>query len=331
MIFPISGISNVSFLDPLTYLQGSWVSTIESLCPKFVFQSRYWLAITCHCLHMPHRLLHLISMRRDALIISHKMDSLQTMESRPLLDFGIHHIQWITHPRLCLSTFSRHRFIRLLPTQRHLRLFIQKMDVSTHQHPKGLTFPWPNIKETLFSELIYLTSTAAEPFIQPLRTSNFQPTPNLQPTSAVNYIHINFIRDSIRPHRDRYTGRDRNNLIPFTLTKVATYMRMEDLILIMGHGDLSGMTECKKSTDGRSWSEVQTFQIGDDKSNKSLQDLGWTGSKGTAESPIWVCVYRPDLEEEEERIYWERLGFPAEWELWNRGGEGWLINMYGMS
>ena len=87
---------------------------------------------------------------------------------------------------------------------------------------------------------------------------------------------------------------------------------MEDLILIMGHGDLSGMTECKRSTDGRSWSEVQTFQIGDDKSNKSLQDLGWTDSKGTAESPIWVCVYRPDLEEEEERIYWERLGFPAE-------------------
>lgn len=79
----------------------------------------------------------------------------------------------------------------------------------------------------------------------------------------------------------------------------------------MGHGELNGMTECKQSTDGRSWLEVQTFQIGDDKSKKPLEELGWTDSKGTDESPIWVCIHRAELDEEEERTYWGRLGFPA--------------------
>ena len=99
--------------------------------------------------------------------------------------------------------------------------------------------------------------------------------------------------------------------MPYTLTKVATYMRMKDLILLMGHGDLDGITECKKLSDDRSWSEVQTFQISDDGSDKSLEELGWTESRGAVETPIWVCVFLPELEEQEERTYWEQLGFPA--------------------
>lgn len=80
---------------------------------------------------------------------------------------------------------------------------------------------------------------------------------------------------------------------------------METLIMIMGRGDLNGITECKLSADGLSWLEVQTFRIGDDRSHKSLEEIGWTDSKGTPESPIWVCIYVADQEIEEERAYRE--------------------------
>lgn len=150
----------------------------------------------------------------------------------------------------------------------------------------------------LWDSVVAEPTPNSAPLIQPLQTSSFRPP-------IEQYTYVNFIRDGIRPHRDRFTGRNRDRAIPYTLCKLATHMKMETLIMIMGRGNLNGITECKLSADGLSWLEVQTFRIGDDRSHKSLEQLGWIDSKGTLESPIWVCVYLSDREIGEEGAYQE--------------------------
>lgn len=148
------------------------------------------------------------------------------------------------------------------------------------------------------------------PLIRPMHNSSFRPTPAPSGPPPLKYIHINFIRDGIRPHRDLFTGRDRDAAIPYTLCQVATYTRMDDLIRTMGTGQMAGITECGLPTnDRRPWTEVKTFTIGDGESHRSLEELGWTDARGPAIRPIWVCMYSEELEREEERRYWERLGY----------------------
>lgn len=153
---------------------------------------------------------------------------------------------------------------------------------------------------------------APVPAIQALYFESYLPPSSLQPPPLrIECINIKFIQNGVRPHRDRFTGRDRNEEIVATTCRVATTMKVEELILGMGGSDDMGITECKLLADGRTWSTVQTLKLGDDNVQKTLAEVGWTESRGADGPPIWICPFHPGLEEEEEARYWRRQGFTA--------------------
>lgn len=96
-----------------------------------------------------------------------------------------------------------------------------------------------------------------------------------------------------------------------TTCRVATTVKVEELIRAMGGHGVMGVTECKLLADGRSWSAVQTFQLGDDNAHRTLAEVGWTAWRGVGGPPVWICPFHPGLEDEEEARYWRRLGFPT--------------------
>lgn len=148
------------------------------------------------------------------------------------------------------------------------------------------------------------------PPIQALYLESYRPPSSLQPPLLQGgCINIKFIQNGVRPHRDRFTGRDRDEEIVATTCRVATTMKVEELIREMGGSGVMGITECKLLADGRTWSPVQTFKLGDDNVHKTLADVGWTESRGVDGPPVWISPFHPGLEEEEEVRYWRRRGF----------------------
>ena len=148
------------------------------------------------------------------------------------------------------------------------------------------------------------------PPIQALYLEHYRPPSSLQPLPLRNgCIKLRFIQNGVRPHRDRFTGRDRDEEIVATTCRVATSMKVEELIRRMGGSGVMGITECKPLADGRTWSPVQTFQLGDENVNKTLAEVGWTESRGIDGPPVWISPYHPGVEEEEEARYWRRQGF----------------------
>lgn len=125
----------------------------------------------------------------------------------------------------------------------------------------------------------------------------------------IQFVKINFIANGVRPHQDRFTGRNRDEEILYTACRAATIMKMNDLIKTFEGGGARGFTECKLLSDGRSWAKVQTFKLGDDSLGKTLGEIGWTESRGVDGPPVWVCAYHEGLDDEEEESYWKRLGF----------------------
>lgn len=153
---------------------------------------------------------------------------------------------------------------------------------------------------------------ASVPAIQALYLESCLPRSSLQPPPLrIECINIKFIQNGVRPHRDRFTGRDRNKEIVATTCRVATTMKVGELILGMGGSGVMGITECKLLADGRTWSPVQTLKLGDHNVQKTLAEVGWTESRGADGPPIWICPFHPGLEEEEEAQYWHRQGFLA--------------------
>ena len=154
------------------------------------------------------------------------------------------------------------------------------------------------------------TFVASTPQLIPIGTYIFQPVIPPVAEPPTQFVNIHFIGDGVRPHRDRFTGRNRDDNFPYTVCLAATSMTMKDLIKAFEGGGALGFTECKQMSDGRSWAEVQTFKLNDDNSGKTLAELGWTESRGVDEPPVWVCAYFEGLDEQEEKSYWEKLGFP---------------------
>lgn len=155
------------------------------------------------------------------------------------------------------------------------------------------------------------SSTRPPPVSQPspVAIHTFRPTQQPAGTPTTGFVDINFIRNGVRPHRDRYTGRDRDEAITYTPWRVATSMKMKDLIESFDGSGGRGFTECKLLSDGYSWAEVQTFKLGDDSSEKTLAEVGWTASRGVDGPPVWVSAYHEGLVGDEEKKYWEGLGF----------------------
>ncbi|MCJ1261504.1 hypothetical protein MMC22_001368 [Lobaria immixta] len=148
------------------------------------------------------------------------------------------------------------------------------------------------------------------PPIQALYLESYRPPSSLQPPLPQGgCINIKFIQNGVRPHRDRFTGRDRDEEIVATTCRVATTTKVGELIREMGGSGVMGITECKLLADGRTWSPVQTFKLGDDNVHKTLADVGWTESRGVDGPPVWISPFHPGLEEEEEARYWRRRGF----------------------
>lgn len=166
--------------------------------------------------------------------------------------------------------------------------------------PDGLP---PNHGVPLLPPFILLPTSP----IRALFTQIFHPSP-----PEIKYVTIKFIGNGVRPHRDRFTGRDRDEAIVYTTCVAATSKKVEDLIREMGGSGARGITECKLLVDGRTWLEVQTFKLGDDNLQKTLAEVGWTNTRGVNGPPVWVCPYHPGLEEEEEKQYWQRQGFLSE-------------------
>lgn len=93
--------------------------------------------------------------------------------------------------------------------------------------------------------------------------------------------------------------------------RVATSMKVEDLIREMGGSGAMGITECKLLADGRTWSPVQTFRLGDNNVQRTVAEVGWTEPRGVDGPPIWICPFHPGLEEKEEARYWRGRGFSS--------------------
>lgn len=146
---------------------------------------------------------------------------------------------------------------------------------------------------------------------RPIAWYIFRPVQQPLVTPPTQFVNINFIGNGVRPHRDRFTGRNRDGEILYTVCRAATNMKMKDLIAAFEGGGARGFTECKLLSDGRSWAEVRTFKLGDDSSGKTLGEVGWTESRGVNGPPVWVCAYHEGLDDEEEKSFWEGLGFFA--------------------
>lgn len=176
------------------------------------------------------------------------------------------------------------------------------------------SFPIPPCSPPAPNTASPATLTAAPcvptPQPQPVACYTFQPVQQATVVPPAEFVYINFICNGVRPHRDRYTGRNRDEEIIYTVCCAITSMKMKDLIKAFEGGGARGFTECKLLSDGRSWAEVKTFKLSDDSSEKTLAEVGWTESRGV-DGPLWVCAYHEGLEEEEEKSYWEELGFPT--------------------
>ena len=165
---------------------------------------------------------------------------------------------------------------------------------------------------SLFPTALIAASHTSPPLVpQPraVEIHTFQPTLKPSETPATGFVDINFIRSGVRPHRDRYTGRDRDEEISYTSWRTATNTKMKDLIKSWDGDGTRGFTECKLLSDSYSWAEVQTFKLGDDNSEKTLAEVGWTASRGVDDPPVWVAAYHEGLDGDEEKKYWEGLGF----------------------
>lgn len=144
-----------------------------------------------------------------------------------------------------------------------------------------------------------------------------QPTPvasyTFRPpgTLTTQFVNIRFISNGVRPHRDRFTGRNRDEDIRYTICRAATSMKMNDLIKAFDGSGARGFTECKLLSDGYTWAEVRTFKLDDDSSAKTLAEIGWTESRGVDGPPVWVSAFHEGLDGEEEKIFWRGLGFVA--------------------
>ena len=149
------------------------------------------------------------------------------------------------------------------------------------------------------------------PQLRPIASYILRPVVQPLVIPPTQFVNINFISHGVRPHRDKFTGRNRDEEIPYTVCRAATNMKMKDLIIAFEGGEARGFTECKLLSDGRSWAEVQTFKLGDNRSEMTLEEVGWTESRGVDGPPVWVCAYHEGLDAEEEKSYWEGLGFPA--------------------
>lgn len=161
--------------------------------------------------------------------------------------------------------------------------------------------------------VVATSQTISPPVPQPMAVAihTFRPTRQPSQTPTTGFVDINFIRNGVRPHRDRYTGRDRDEEISYTPWRVATSMKMKDLIKSFDGDGARGLTECKLLSDGYSWAEVQTFKLGDDSSEKTLAEVGWTASRGVDGPPVWVAAYHEGLDGNDEKKYWEGLGFAS--------------------
>ena len=157
------------------------------------------------------------------------------------------------------------------------------------------------------------SSTSPPPDSQPRPVAGyaFRPAPQPPVTPPTQFVNIHFISNGVRPHRDRFTGRNRDDEIEFTICRAATNMKMKDLIGAFVGSGARGFTECKLLSDGYSWAEVRTFKLGDDSSEKTLGEVGWTESRGVDDAPVWVCAYHEGLDDVEEKSYWEGRGFVA--------------------
>lgn len=146
---------------------------------------------------------------------------------------------------------------------------------------------------------------------QPKAVASYTVRPAPQPLviPPTQFIDIRFISNGVRPHRDRFTGRNRDEDIPYTICRAGTTMRMKELMKAFDVSTGRGFTECKLLSDGRSWGEVQTFKHGDKRSEKTLEEVGWTKSRGVDHLPVWVCAYHEGLDEKEEKRFWKRRGF----------------------
>ena len=76
---------------------------------------------------------------------------------------------------------------------------------------------------------------------------------------------------------------------------VPTLLTVKQLIRQLGGGngndEQSGISECFEVGDG-AWLKGSTFMLSDNKSDQTLEALGWTESRGTVSKPVWIALHK---------------------------------------
>lgn len=100
---------------------------------------------------------------------------------------------------------------------------------------------------------------------------------------------VHFFHEGHRPFEDPDTARSN---LPFQAYQVSVSTTVADLIRLLGfpHGidgatDRFGVTECVEAADSP-WKKGTTYVVSQDRSKKTLQELGWG-----VEKPVWIAVF----------------------------------------
>lgn len=100
---------------------------------------------------------------------------------------------------------------------------------------------------------------------------------------------VHFLHDGTRPFE-----RPPGSTPEFAALKVPTMMTVADLMRRLGvpTGDDGrfGVTECIELGNGY-WMKGTTYMLGEAKSQKTVKEIGWDGSRGTSSKPVWIAIH----------------------------------------
>lgn len=104
-----------------------------------------------------------------------------------------------------------------------------------------------------------------------------------------NHTMIHFLHDGTRPF-DRPQG----STPDFAALKVPTLMTVADLMRRLGvptdDDDRFGVTECIELGNGY-WMKGTTYILGEKKSQRTINEIGWDESRGTSSKPVWIAIH----------------------------------------